>query len=172
MRIDDPHYEHQGYYTTAAVCLRGHVATADAESHPVAVNKFCSVCGADIIKNCPHCGASIHGHYVPPGVSAIGSHFGQPPSFCSSCGKQFPWTAAKVSAARELADELEGLSADERSRLKIAIDDVSTNGPRAEVGAARIKKMVGKATSAVGQALWRISVEVASEAAKKILTGA
>jgi hypothetical protein len=31
--------------------------------------------------------------------------------------------------------------------------------------------MVGKATSEVGQALWKISIEVASEAAKKILMG-
>jgi hypothetical protein len=39
------------------------------------------------------------------------------------------------------------------------------------VGAARIKRMVGKAGTAVGQALWKISVEVAGEAAEKILLG-
>jgi hypothetical protein len=31
--------------------------------------------------------------------------------------------------------------------------------------------MFGKATSAAGQALWKIAVDVASETAKKILTG-
>jgi hypothetical protein len=92
-----------------------------------------------------------------------------PPSFCFECGKPFLWTTEKISAAKELADELEDVSPDDRANLKTAIDDVAGGGPRAEVGAARIKRMVGKAGTAVGQALWKISVEVASEAARKIL---
>ena len=70
-----------------------------------------------------------------------------------------------------MADEFENLGPEERSKLKTALHDISSGGPRAELGAARIKKMVGKATSEVGQALWKISIEVASEAAKKILMG-
>jgi hypothetical protein len=66
-----------------------------------------------------------------------------------------------------LADELGDLSQEDRVRLKAAIDDVVAGGPQAEVGAARIKRMVGKASTAVGQALWKITVEVAGEAAKK-----
>jgi hypothetical protein len=57
------------------------------------------------------------------------------------------------------------------ARLKTALDDVVAGGPKAEAGAARIKKMIGKASTAVGQALWKITVDVASEAAKKILMG-
>jgi len=44
-------------------------------------------------------------------------------------------------------------------------------GPRAEVGAFRIRKMLGKASTAVGKALWKMSVEVTSEAAKKVPLG-
>jgi hypothetical protein len=80
------------------------------------------------------------------------------------------WTTEKLSAAKDLADELD-LSADDRAKLRSAIDDIATGGPRAEVGAARIKRLLGKAGSGVGHALWKISVEVASEAAKKILLG-
>jgi hypothetical protein len=69
------------------------------------------------------------------------------------------------------ADDLDDITPEDRAQLKTAIDDVAGGGPRAEVGAARIKRMVGKAGTAVGQALWKISVEVASEAAKKILLG-
>ena len=63
------------------------------------------------------------------------------------------------------------MSADDRAKLKTAIEEVAAGGPRAEVGAARIKRLLGKASSGVGQALWKISVEVASEAAKKVLLG-
>lgn len=101
----------------------------------------------------------------------MGGVFGKPPSFCSDCGEKFPWTAEKLSAAHELADELEDLSADERAKLKASLEDISGGGPRAEAGAARNKRMVGRASSAVGQALWKISIDIASEAAKKILTG-
>ena len=44
-------------------------------------------------------------------------------------------------------------------------------GSAALIFRIRIKRLLGKASSNVGQALWRISVEVASEAAKKILLG-
>ena len=82
-------------------------------------------------------GASIYGHYVPPGVSAVGGRYGRPPNFCFECGKQFPWTAEKLSAAHELADELENLNQDERAKLKTALDDISFSGPRAETSMAR-----------------------------------
>jgi hypothetical protein len=159
-----------GFYSTAAICLRGHVVTADVDEHPRAATKFCSECGAAVITRCPHCEAPIQGHYFPPGVRAVGGVLNAP-SFCSACGKPFPWVAEKLSAARELADELEELTPEDRTKLKTSLDDISTNGPRAEAGAARIKKMLGKATSAVGQAVWKISVDIASETAKKIMMG-
>jgi hypothetical protein len=162
--------EHHGTYATAAVCLRGHVATADAERHG-AVSKFCSKCGSEIITTCPSCAAPIHGHYVPPGISGVGGLFKSLGSYCHQCGKPYPWTVEKLEAAKGLAEELENVTAEDREKLKVAIDDLAAGGPRAEAAAARIKRMLGKASTAVGQALWKISVEVASEAAKKILTG-
>jgi hypothetical protein len=143
------------------------VLTADAELHPAA--KFCAECGAAVLTTCPGCKAEIRGHFVPAGLSGVGGAFAAP-SFCFSCEQPFPWTTEKLSAAKDLADELD-LSADDRAKLRSAIDDIATGGPRAEVGAARIKRLLGKAGSGVGHALWKISVEVASEAAKKILLG-
>jgi len=157
-----------GRYLTAAICNNGHVATDAVEFHENP-GKFCQHCGTAIIMACPHCRAAIRGDYHVPGVFAL-SHYSAP-AFCHNCGKPFPWTAEKLAAAKDLADELEDVSADDRAKLKTAIEEVATGGPRAEAGAARIKRMVGKAGTAVGQALWKISVEVASEAAKKILTG-
>jgi hypothetical protein len=74
-------------------------------------------------------------------------------------------------AAKDLADELEGMTAEDLAKLKSAFDDIATPGPRAEAGAARIKKVLGKAGTTVGQALWKMSVDIASEAAKKIMLG-
>jgi hypothetical protein len=162
---------HSGSYATAAVCLRGHVATADAETHSARLSKFCSMCGADVITACPSCNAPIRGFYIPPGVSGVGGVFKSLPSFCFQCGKPFPWTVEKLEAAKSLTDELEDVSAEDRAKLKTAIDDIAAGGPRGEAGAARFKRMFGKATSAAGQALWKIAVDVASETAKKILTG-
>jgi hypothetical protein len=56
-------------------------------------------------------------------------------------------------------------------KLKKAIEEVAGGGPSAEAGAARIKRMLGTASTTVGQALWKITVGVASDAARKILLG-
>ena len=157
-----------GRYQLAAVCAHGHVLSANAELHPAA--RFCAHCGSVVITACPSCHAPFRGHFVPAGVSGVGGPF-TPPNFCFSCGQQFPWTAEKLAAAREWADELEGIAGDEREKLKTAIDEVAAGGPRAEVSAARIKRLIGKTRSAAGQALWKIAIDVASEAAKKILLG-
>ena len=157
---------HSGMYATAAVCLRGHVATADVETHGARLSKFCSTCGSEVITACPSCNAQIQGFYIPPGVPGVGGIFKSLPSFCFQCGKPFPWTVEKLEAARSLADDLEGLSADDRAKLKTAIEDVAGGGPKAEAGAARVKD-AGKATTAVGKALWQLTIDVASEAAKK-----
>lgn len=132
-------------------------------------NKFCTICGAPVIAACPRCQTPIRGYFHVPGVFTTVRYHA--PAYCFECGTAFPWTAEKLGAAKDLADEVEDLSAADRAKLKTAIDDVAGGGPRAEAGAARIKRLLGKASSGVGQALWKISVDVASEAAKKILLG-
>ena len=166
-----PLSDHSGMFSTAAVCLNGHVATPDVETHGARLSKFCSTCGSEVITACPSCKAPIRGFYIPPGVTGVGGVFKSLPSFCFQCGQPFPWTAEKIEAAKSLADELENLSAEDRAALKIAIDDVAGGGPRAEAGAARLKRMLGKATTTAGKALYKIVVDVASEAAKKMLLG-
>jgi hypothetical protein len=93
------------------------------------------------------------------------------PSYCYECGKPYPWTVEKLEAAKSLAEDFEEVSPEDRVKLKTAIEDVAAGGPKAEAGAARIKKMLGNASTAVGKALWKITVDVASEAAKKVLLG-
>lgn len=158
-----------GKYLTAAVCVRGHAATDSVEFGP-APGKFCQTCGGTIITACQSCNASIRGDYYVPGVLAIGGSY-TPPAYCVECGKPFPWTAEKVAAAKELTDELEGVSSEDRDKIKQALDDVTSDGPRTALGAARLKKLLGNAGGAVGKAAWKIAVEIASEAAKKVMLG-
>lgn len=129
------------------------------------VGKFCSECGAGTIDACPNCNNRIRGSYKE-GMSPYDR-----PSFCIHCGSPFPWTVAKLNAAKELADEIEGLSEDDRQKLKSAFDDISSEGPRSQVGAARLKRMLGNATTAIGKAAWKIGIEIATETAKKALLG-
>ena len=44
-----------------------------------------------------------------PGVVAIGFSY-TPPAFCGSCGAPYPWTEARLAAAREMAKDLEALN--------------------------------------------------------------
>ena len=76
-----------------------------------------------------------------------------------------------MAAAKELADELDDLTEEDRAKLKGALDDISRDGPRSEVGAARVKKILSKVGGGIGNALYKVAVDVASEAAKKVLTG-
>jgi hypothetical protein len=72
-------------------------------------------------------------------------------AYCFECGTALPWTTEKLAAARDLADELDSVSADDRAILETAIEDIATGGLRVE--AARTKRLVGKASTAAGQAI-------------------
>jgi hypothetical protein len=155
-----------GRHLTAAVCLNGHTATSSAESFPP--GKFCETCGAALIMQCQKCRAAIRGYYHVDGVISLGDHY-TPPAFCFNCGEAFPWTAARLAAAKDLTDQIDDLSDNDRSKIKEALEEISRDGPRTEVGATRLKKLLGKAKSAVGQAVWKASIEIATEAAKKLM---
>jgi hypothetical protein len=56
-----------------------------------------------------------------------------PPAYCDSCATAFPWTIAKIAAAKEHAAEIEGLSETERKQLQEAIDDLAAGGARTDL---------------------------------------
>jgi hypothetical protein len=78
----------ESYYTSAAVCRRGHVATDDLNrrAHGEWL-QHCATCGAEILSWCPGCGTRIKGRHIAP---AVGSTY-VPPEFCDFCGAPFPW---------------------------------------------------------------------------------
>ena len=159
-----------GTYLTAQVCLNGHVVTASLERMPEAAQRHCSRCGQATITECSNCRTNIRGNYHVDGFFAGGRTY-HPPGFCRQCGEAFPWHAAKIEAAKELADELDELTTADREKLKDAMNDLSSDTPRTELAAHRYKRIAHKLSRGAGSALASVVTEIATEAAKKIIFG-
>lgn len=117
---------------------------------------FCTSCGAETINACQHCKTFIDLGYP-----------GQKSAYCGGCGKPFPWTEKALSAAKEYTDELDELSTEEKTTLKAVFNDLTVDTPRTELAASRFKKFIRKIGPAAGDALTKIMVNVATEAAKR-----
>ena len=94
-----------GYYAQAAICKNGHVETEDTSFY--SGGRFCKKCGEEIINSCPNCGTAIQGEYYEPGVIGILPY--TPPSYCHNCGKPYPWTMARIEAAKMLIEDTDEL---------------------------------------------------------------
>src|ERR1035437_4164389 len=105
----------QGWYDTAQICANGHLITAAANQNPERKQPFCPSCGAKTLTVCPACGkpvrgahcAHVHNYVMDSWDTAVGS-LRAIPAHCSECGTAFPWTSARLAAAKELAGEVEG----------------------------------------------------------------
>lgn len=130
------------------VCLNGHsVAPGKAR---------CGTCGEKTITKCPDCGLSI------PSALAV---------FCNNCGNPFPWTEKRLSAARELAKELDSLDDEERVLLTKSIDEIVRDTPKTPVAALRYKEIVSKVDEGAAQAFRELLINVVSARAKKAIWG-
>jgi hypothetical protein len=94
-----------------------------------------------------------------------------PQSFCYDCGTPYPWTRAKLDAARDFADMLEGLSDGEREKLKESLTDLVADTPRTAVAATRWKMHLAKAGQVVAEGFKEVMYNIAVEAAKKGIWG-
>ncbi|WP_081601318.1 DUF2321 domain-containing protein [Thioalkalivibrio sp. HL-Eb18] len=157
------------YYDTAQICLNGHVVNTLASSSPQSNQKHCAECGAKTITACAGCHAPIRGYYHVPGV--IGFFDYDKPRYCYNCGEAYPWTVASLEAAAELADELEGLSWEERQQLKDSFPDLVRETPKTVVAETRFKKLMKKAGSEAYDGMKAILINVVTEAVKKSLFG-
>ncbi|MGG3469224.1 DUF2321 domain-containing protein [Neobacillus pocheonensis] len=155
-------------YQTAQICLNGHVINGNFEGYPIDNQNYCQECGSKTIHECPDCKSNIRGD-LDYGVGY--EHLQFAPKHCYNCGSPYPWIKEKLKAAKELADEIEELSEEEREKLKGTIDDLLIEGPRTELAAIRFKKLLPKAKVEIANGLKNIIVDIASEYAKKLLIG-
>ena len=157
------------YYDTAQICMNGHVINSMAKDHPQSNQEFCSDCGEKTIAECPSCNSNIRGHYHVSGVIGFSEY--RAPSYCFGCGKPYPWTTSRLEAATELADELEGLTSEEKEKLKSALPELVKNGPKTVVAETRFKKIIKKSGADAYEGMKSILIDVVSEAVKKSIFG-
>ena len=92
----------------------------------------------------------------------------QAPAFCIYCGHAFPWTEARIQAAKELAQELT-LSDEDKKVVSQAVDDLVKDTPTTIVSATKFKRLVTKAGSSALSVFRDLLVSVISETARKII---
>src|SRR5688572_27431450 len=90
-------------YDVAQICANGHLINSSSEDLPKHNQDFCSSCGAHAVTSCQKCNTPIRGYFWGGGF--IGATY-VIPRYCHSCGEPYPWTAARIEAAQELAQEL------------------------------------------------------------------
>lgn len=152
-------------YDTAQVCLSGHRITDMFETRPEYRQEFCARCGQKTITACLSCGAKLRGDLHDS--SFVSWHEYPPPAYCRECGKPFPWTESGLMAARELSDELDALSTQEREQLKQSLEDLVSENPRTGLAVVRFKKLVAKAGQVAAQGMKQILVSIVTEAVRK-----
>ena len=164
------------HYDVPQICLNGHVANEATRAFPADCRKFCEQCGEPTTTRCEACRSDIRGPFVSAHgtMLAANPHTTDPwrvPQFCEHCGKVFPWTERALAAAREIVAEERALTVEDKEAFNIDVNDVVRDVPRTRAAAIGISKMLAKLPGAVGSALRDTLVDVASEAAKKIILG-
>ncbi len=157
----------EAWHDIAQVCINGHVVNSCVSVSPEHCQDFCDKCGNQTIQHCPSCHTPIRGEYHVPGVISF-SHY-TPPHYCLKCGHPFPWTDANIKAAKELAKEIEEFDQADIDLLTANLDDLVSEAPNTQVAAIRIKKLLAKASKPVGDAFYKLLVDVISEAARKTI---
>ncbi len=162
-------------YDKALICVNGHLINSGADADPDKNSAFCPQCGAATITACSNCNQPIRGDQYDDqfdGVEFVGPHklgFRSVPGHCHACGKSYPWTQSKAEALGEMIEELDGLSDDEREKLKVSIPDILADTPKSETAALRFKKAITKVGQAGGKMLMDVLTNVATEAVKKAM---
>lgn len=158
-----------GHYDTAQICKNGHITTGYYDEYPEWRKAFCDHCGAATVTTCDGCGKKIRGDYVSDMRLPGPEYFA--PSYCPHCGKPYPWTVAKIQAAKELFEELEGIDANERLILGQSLDNLLTDTPKTEIAGLRFKMIMRKVGKESYDAVKTVLLDLVSEGVKRKLFG-
>ncbi len=158
-----------GNYDVQQVCENGHQITGCYHIGEGERQEFCQKCGAPTIIACPICNKEIQGDklgedwdgYWDSVESAI------VPSYCSNCGKPYPWTENKIMTAIQIFAEFGNLDEQEQKDIEQDINNITKDIPQAEFSAMRIKRIWEK----YGPFAYNVVMEFASKTAAEILKG-
>ena len=157
----------EGHWDTAQVCLNGHQIVVSIKDYPERMSLFCGQCGEPTITTCKKCNAEIRGRWVRPWAPLELKTV--PPGFCHNCGSPYPWTERRLQAARDYANEMKGISPDDKSTLVQNLEYILKDTPRTEIAATRVKKVLDKAGKGGNEFAQKILADIATETAQKIL---
>ncbi len=165
----DPFEEEEApWYDVAQICLGGHVTNSTTQRFPQQNKDFCDKCGQHTITACPACEKAIRGRYHQQNVIDL-TEDDPAPLHCIGCGKPYPWTEHRLAAAKELVQEMEGLTEEEREVLTRSLPDLIRDTPQTPVAATRFKQSMAKVGGGAGKILYDMVVDIASETAKKAM---
>lgn len=160
-----------GYYDIAQICLNGHVINASTRTFPQSNSQFCGKCGSATIMRCSNCKSDIRGDYESSDVIDLTPSRYRAPAFCLQCGNPHPWTVASLQAAKDLAQDVEGLTSAERDVLTKSLDELVQDTPQAQGAALRFKRLGKKIGVEAAGAFKEILIGVVSETVKKSIWG-
>ena len=154
----------------AQICENGHIITVDIDLYPEKTQKFCEKCGVPTMDKCKNCEANIPGSKFDDTLF-VSYPLYEPPSVCTNCGKPYPWIEKKLKATQELAQELNEITPDEKETLIKSVNEIIKDTPETELYAHRFKRIIAKLGTDTYDFFCKFAVDVASQAAKKIITG-
>lgn len=160
-----------GKYSTAQVCMNGHMITSSIDKNPQLMEKYCSACGEITITTCPKCNSNIKGRYDIEGFASFSGGYEGAKAYCHNCGHPFPWTERRMNAAIESLREDGNFSDDDLKNVELDLIEMTKDSPASKPAALRLKKTLLKVSSSVGEVFRGLIVSIASETASKIILG-
>lgn len=154
-------------YKTAQICKNGHVITPNIDSSNFLSN-FCPECGAETTSICLHCNTPIRGQLHISGVIGLVSLY-KPPAYCHHCGKPFPWTESRFNSISDLLDMQDQLTRDEKEHFMSYLPIIFAETIESEVTALKLRSLLNKLPSEIGNLVKRSITDVLAEGVKKIL---
>ena len=157
------------WYDVAQICLNGHVVNSMSKEYSNSNRDFCETCGKKTITHCEKCNNEIKGYHHMENVHA--SYGSTPPSYCPDCGEAYPWTISKINALKELTNELDEISEDEKNKFKESIDDIVIETPKTNLASSRFKLILNKISPEHRTMIKDMGLNLLCESAKKLIWG-
>lgn len=142
----------------ASICLNGHIVSSNEANS----QKFCSLCGKQVISICPHCKSPLHGTRKSSKGLAIPYKF-EMSYYCDNCSNPFPWTENIINSAVEILSMDEDLPEEQKELLKSAIPDLIVESPNTTVAVARYSKYIDTAKIFIRNGLYQLFSSVLTE---------
>lgn len=155
-------------YLTSQICMNGHMITSSIEFNPELKQNYCSKCGAKTITICPHCNAPLRGELYDDEIPIVG-YKPSVDSYCTSCGKPYPWTESALQNTALLIQEEEELTEQLKSSLVSSLPDIITETPATNLAVVRVKKCLASAGKFTADAVRQFVIDFGCELAKKSL---